>query len=690
MICAFLPLRAITAPVTFGNVDEKRLEQADSSPENWYSIDRDSASDHFSPLKMVNEANVGRVGFAWLFETETKTALEASPVVIDGVMYTTGTWGIVYALNAETGKLIWRFDPKVDGKWARRACCNVVNRGVAVWKGLVYVASLDGRLFALDARSGDMKWVQDTLIDHNRYQTVTGAPQIAGDKVVIGNAGGEFGVRGYVSAYDVKTGAFAWRFFTVPGDPKKPYESADVAMAAKTWDSNTPWEFGGGGAPWGPISYDPKLDLVYLGTGNGTPDAIFARSPKRRDTLFVSSILAIHGGTGRLAWYYQPTPGDSWDFDNCEQLTFADLKIHGALRHVVMQASKNGFYFVLDRSTGELISADKYGEVNWASHIDLKTGRPVLTGDGDFSKEPKLVYPGQAGAHNWRPMSYSPVTKLTYIPTIQWPMLYRYHPSATYQPGKENSEVDVDEGVIPVGQTGVIPIVTKMDYLQAYDPVAQKMVWRIVTSDIPEETGGVLSTAGNLVVQGDSTGFVNFYSATTGTPLVRINVGKSIMAAPVTYAVNGVQYIAFMAGPPRSAFYTTMAAYRYGDAGRVVVLKLDGGPVPLPPVIDRSRPPEPPPSVRSSPQMIEHGRELFASSHCSSCHHLGVDAIAPNLLAMPANIHAVFNQIVLNGLLQANGMASFSDILTESDVDDIHAYLVDAARQGTKAASRQE
>lgn len=666
-------------------VDAARLANADAEPQNWYNIHRGGASDHHSPLTKINESNIGDLGFAWQYETNTTRGLEATPVVVDGVMYASGTWGRVYAVDAKTGKELWTFDPEVPGKWGRRPCCDIVNRGVAVWKGKVYVASLDARLFALDAATGKVVWVKDTLIDHDRYQTSTGAPQIAGNKVIIGNAGAELGVRGYVTAYDTETGKFAWRFFTVPGDPKKPFEHPELAMASKTWDPNSAWDIGGGGTVWGDMAYDPKLNLLYVGVGNGSPHAVYSRSPKGGDTLFIASILAINPDTGRLVWHYQTSPGESWDYTATEQMVLTDLEVGGRVRQVLMQAPKNGFFYVLDRATGELLSAGKYGEVNWATHVDLKTGRPVLTEQGNFSKQPKLVYPGQAGAHNWRPMSYNPKTGLVYIPLIDEPAVYSFAPQGKYRPGESNQHVDsLGEEAVGVDQRGTANApVRYMDFLQAYDPVAQKEVWRTPASGDPEQAGGVLSTAGNLVFQGDGMGYLNVYAADTGAALARINVGTGIMAAPMSYAIDGEQYIAVMAGVGGAMnwkFPINSAAYRYGNNGRIVAFKLGGGRVPLRPIIDREAVMTPP-EVKTSPEMVARGAELFQKARCGWCHNAGAPGLVPNLFAMPPEKHEVFNEIVLEGLLEANGMASFKDMLTKEDVEAIHAYIVDKTKK---------
>lgn len=674
-----------TSPKQPGAIDEARMAQADAEPQNWYATNRTFAADHYSPLSQINDSNAERLGFAWQYNTGTTRGLEASPVVIDGVMYATGNWGVVYALDAATGRELWTFNPHVDGRWARRACCDIVNRGVAVWKGRVYVAALDGRLFALDAGTGRQIWVRDTIIDHDRFLTSTGAPQIAGGNVVIGNGGAEMGVRGYLTAFDAETGAFAWRFFIVPADPSKPQENPELAIAAPTWGPKSRWDVGGGGAAWDAMAYDPELNLLYVGTGNGSPHPAFVRSPGGGDTLFVSSILALNPKTGRMKWYYQTTPRDSWDFTATQQMTLLDLRIGGTLRKVLVQAPKNGFFYVLDRATGELISAEKYTDVNWADHIDMKTGRPVFTAQGDYSREPKLVYPGEAGGHNWRPMSYSRRTGYVYIPTLDFPMVFSLSRDLAYHRGTDNSMDVTDRAAISRAQKGEADIpVIRHDTLQAYDPVHQRAAWSVVTSTDPEQSGGVLSTGGDIVAQGDATGFLNIYDARTGAPLSHIRVGTGIMAAPVSYAVAGRQYIAVMAGLGGASaweFPENSAGYRYGNAGRIVVFALDGGAVPTPALVNRSVVAISPPSgIRTSPEMITRGARLFDSARCSGCHVPGKAGIAPNLLAMQESTHRAFDQIVLGGALSAAGMASFSDILTQSDADDIHAYLASEAK----------
>jgi len=397
------------------SVSDAQIVNAESQPGNWMTYGRTYSEQRFSPLKEINDHNTSRLGLTWCFDLDTNRGQEATPIVIDGVMYFSTAWSKVFALNAATGARLWSYDPKVPRQWGANACCDVVNRGVAVWQGKVYVGTLDGRLIALDAATGQLVWEQLTIDPHWRY-TITGAPRIVKGKVLIGNGGAEFGVRGYVSAYDAQTGKLVWRFYTVPGDPSKPFEQPILARAAKTWTGEW-WKIGGGGTVWDAIVYDPELDLLYIGVGNGGPWNEKYRSPKGGDNLFTCSVVALKPDTGEYVWHYQENAADDWDYDSAEQIILADIPIAGKSRKVLLHAPKNGFFYVIDRENGALISAKPFTFVNWASGIDMKSGRPIESATGRYPRvnAPPIV-PGPLGAHNWQPMSYSPLTGLTYIP----------------------------------------------------------------------------------------------------------------------------------------------------------------------------------------------------------------------------------------------------------------------------------
>ena len=361
-------------------VDGKRLANADSEPENWLSHGRTWSEQRFSPLQQINDENVGQLGLAWYFDLDTSRGQQASPIIVDGVMYSTSAWSKVQVLDAASGEFKWQYDPEVPKIWDVKTCCGVQNRGVAVWKGRVYFGTLDGRLIALNAETGEMVWQVQTT-DPSGYHSITGAPRIVNDKVIIGNGGAEYGVRGYVTAYDTETGEQAWRFYLVPGNPADGFENTAMEKAAETWTGEW-WKNGGGGTAWDSFAYDEEFDLLYIGTGNGSPWPRYLRSPDGGDNLYLSSIVAVRPDTGEYVWHYQTTPGDTWDYTAVQHMILAELEIDGRERKVIMQAPKNGFMYVLDRETGELLSAENYVPVNWATHIDMETGRPVETPGG--------------------------------------------------------------------------------------------------------------------------------------------------------------------------------------------------------------------------------------------------------------------------------------------------------------------
>jgi len=646
----------------------------------------DGGEMHFSPLSKINADNVQSLGLAWVYDDirvrgTVNRGLEATPVIVDGVMYVSGPWSVVYALDAKTGHELWTYDPGVVGAWARKACCDVVNRGVAVWKGRVYVGSLDGYVIALDAHTGRLLWKTDTLIDRTRAYVVGGAPEVAGTNVVIGNGGADMGVRGYVSAYDLATGALSWRFFTVPADPKKGFEHPELAAAAKTWDPHSRWEYGGGGTAWDSIVYDPELDLVYVGTGNAGPHPRWTRSPSGGDNLYLASILAIHARTGRLAWHYQTTPGESWDYTATQNMILADLPIGNVVRRVLLQAPKNGFFYVLDRRTGELISAEKYATVTWADRVDIATGRPVLSAQGDYGRGPKLVYPANWGAHNWQPMSFSPRTGLVYIPVLDGGVVFEREAHPSFRPDSYNAAADErvpeprDENLVR-GQPGG----TMTSILEAWDPIRQQAAWRVPQSTF--YNGGVLSTGSDLLFQGTAAGEFVAYNARSGARLSSIATGTGIMAAPVAYEIDGEEYVAVAAGfggAVLGSYVPGAAALDHQNLGRILAFKLHGGPVPLAPPLPASEQYPLPAPISESQHLIQQGHVLF-QANCGACHSERGGGGYPNLWNLPPAIHGIFEKIVLGGVLSANGMASFSNVLDSQDVKAIHAYLIEDAR----------
>src|SRR5215470_2847016 len=590
------------------NLTAARIIDADREPENWLTHGRTYSEQRFSPLEQINDANADKLGLAWYYDLDTNRGQEATPLVVNGVMYFTTAWSKVIALNAATGIRLWSYDPQVPREWGVNACCDVVNRGLAIWKGKLYLGTLDGRLVAIDAATGKPSWTKLTVDPALRY-TITGAPRVVKDKVIIGNGGAEMGVRGYVSAYDADTGEMVWRFYTVPGDPSKPFESAILEKAAKTWTGEW-WKFGGGGTVWDSIVYDPELDLLYIGVGNGSPWNRRIRSPGGGDNLLLSSIVALKPDTGEYVWHYQETPGESWDYTACQQITLADVSIDGRARKTLLHAPKNGFFYVLDRATGELISARPYTQVNWATGIDPKTGRPTETAIARYEGgEPAPIVPGPLGAHNWQPMSYSPLTGLVYIPVQD--AGFPYKSDENFQPKKLAANYGVD--VVAAGMPQ-IPEIKKAildsvkGRLVAWDPVGQKQVWEVERPG--PWNGGVLSTAGNLVFEGTASGNFEAYRADNGKKLWSFDAQTGVMAGPVTYTVNGHQYIAVLAGWggvfPLVTGEIAFKSGRVRNVSRMLAFKL-GGKASLPPMPKFEEPALDPPPATAGEATVKNG-----------------------------------------------------------------------------------
>jgi quinohemoprotein ethanol dehydrogenase len=692
---------AAAASPKAADVNAARLAAAD--PDQWLTPGRDANGTYYSPLKDIDARNVGTLGFAWDYRLGTHRGQESTPLVIDGVMYATSNFGRVYALDAATGRELWIYDPAIDGRWARYACCDAVNRGVAAFEGKLYVGAMDGWLHAIDARTGRLVWKVDTLIgrDDRKPYTITGAPQLAGDLVVIGNGGADFtGARGYVSAYDRKSGALRWRFFTVPRDPAQgPQDQPHLAAALKTWDARHPWKEGSGGTVWDGMAYDPVLNLVYVGTANAAPYNMKLDGRRGGDELYAASIIAIHAGDGTLAWYYQTTPGDRWDFDSTQKLVLADVDLEGRRRHVIMQADKNGFYYVLDRSSGALVSAATFAYVTWARGIDVKTGRPILDPSADYGRgKPALVFPSEAGAHSWQPMAYDPERAVTYISVqeIGNIMLETSDLRAGLVEGQFTTPAFATEAYDPTAMRslyGALPPLADLErpiktnpasrgFLRAYSVKEHRVKWETQTATAWD--GGVLATAGGLVFQGDANGNLNVYGSDTGKRLASIPLGTSMMAAPITYRVNGIQYVAIVAGFGGGAVINgypldpASAAYRYGNDGRIIAMKIGGPPPPLP--LKRTEPPFPDLPARPMDRKKIASGEVLYNRYCSRCHVMGRGNL-PDLRRIEPGTHALFDSIVLGGAYAVKGMGRFDDVLSPADVDAIHAYLIDGGYQ---------
>ena len=661
-------------------VDAQRLLAAADNTQDWLTHGRTYAEERHSPLDTVNRDNVDRLGLAWDFELDTDRGQEATPLVIDGVVYFTSAWSKAFAVDARTGEELWRFDPEVPQRYAVNACCDVVNRGLAAWGDKVFLGALDGRLIALDRASGEPVWSTVTADPEQRY-TVTGAPRVINGNVIIGNGGAELGVRGYVSAYDADTGDLNWRFYTVPGNPADGFESDVMAMAAETWSGEW-WTLGGGGTAWDSMAYDPDLDLLYVGVGNGSPWNHQIRSDGEGDNLFLSSIIALRPDTGEYVWHFQTTPAESWDYTATQHMILADLEIDGDLRQVIMQAPKNGFFYVLDRVTGEFISGENYVDINWAEGLDPDTGRPIEVEMARYERDAAIVIPGPLGGHNWYPMSRDAETGLVYIPTQNTSYLYA-------DPDEfETQEVGWNLGLDAMPREPVNPedaeraMELPPSSLLAWDPVQQEEVWRV---DYPVMgNGGLLSTGGGLVFQGSADGRFNAYRTDNGEHLWSFEVGDAILGGPVTYELDGEQYVLALAGQG-GAIPLTMGLlsgnYPRQRNGRLMAFRLDADGQ-LPEI--EMRPPVPLDVSDASSEADPQFGGIMYASYCSVCH--GAMAMSagpiPDLRFSPTILdEGVFSTVVLEGTLAHRGMVGFAPDIGAEQVESIRAYLLPLAAE---------
>jgi quinohemoprotein ethanol dehydrogenase len=676
--------------------ENRRILDADREPGSWLTHGRTYSEQRFSPLTTLTPESVSRLGLAWSYELRTTRGAEATPLVVDGVMYVTSSWSLVYALDAKTGKELWVYDPEVDKALGARACCDVVNRGVAFYGGRVYVGAIDGRLIALDARTGALVW-QTWTVDRTQPYTITGAPRAANGLVFIGNGGAEYGVRGHVSAYDAKTGEQRWRFYTVPGEPSKMPEQAAsdsiMSVAAATWTGEW-WKLGGGGTVYDAIVFDEEFNQLLIGVGNGSPWNQQIRSPRGGDNLFLASIVAVDASSGIYKWHYQTAPGETWDYNATQPIVLADLTIDGAVRKVAMQAPKNGFFYVIDRRDGRLISAKPFVPmyptaetpkgmpISWAYGVDQTTGRPLENPEARYLKASAVIRPGPQGAHNWHPMSFSPLTGFVYLPTQELPFEFRTESPFTVRSGLWNTGVSrrplSDD---PAVRSAIKKAVSGA--LVAWDPVAQKEVWRSPRRG--PWNGGTLATAGGIVFQGTVDGQFLAMDAGSGKELWSYDNQAATLAGPISYQIDGEQYVAVLAGNG-SVFYLTasyLAPTEVGPVkGRVYVFKI-GGNAPKP-VLDRvPAANRAPPTIPITPEQYTRGAQLY-SQFCVTCHGAGVIAggAVPDLRRSP-RLHdsVVWTRIVHKGELNGRGMPGFWEQLTPSDAELIRAYV---ARQAAR------
>lgn len=667
-------IKAVTSAV-----DSASIKANAATSNDWPAIGLDYGETRFSKLNQINADNVKKLGLVWSYSLDSSRGVEATPVVVDGIMYQTASWSVVHAIDARTGKKIWSFDPGVDREKGYKGCCDVVNRGVAVYKGKVFVASYDGRLIALDAATGAKVWEKDTLIDHDHSYTITGAPRAFNGKVVIGQGGAEYGARGYVTAYDTETGNQAWRWFTVPGDPSKPFEDASMEAAAKTWDpAGKYWLNGGGGTPWDSMTYDPDLNLVFIGTGNGAPWNRSVRSPSGGDNLYLASLVALNADTGQYVWHYQETPGDHWDYTSTQPMILADITIDGAPRKVILHAPKNGFFFVIDRTNGKFISAKNFVDVNWATGYDA-SGRPIevpaARGDAPYDS-----IPGPFGAHNWHPMSYNPQTGLVYLPAQGVPLNLTPEKSVVQNaptPGKFGGTTGWNVGFVLNGEPPKAPAFGR---LLAWDPVKQKEAWR--AEYVAPWNGGTLTTAGNLVFQGTADGRFIAYNATSGEKLWETPTGTGVVAAASTYMVDGKQYVSVAVGWG-GVFGISQRVTELQSPGTVYTFAVDGK-APLPSFV-KYQTEGLLAGVKYDPKDVPDGTAIYVAA-CATCHGVpGVDkgGNVRNLGYVSPETITNLRDFVFKGPFRDQGMPDFSGKLTEADVVKIQAFI-----QGTADAIR--
>ncbi|MDC9603049.1 PQQ-dependent dehydrogenase, methanol/ethanol family [Pseudoalteromonas sp. GABNS16G] len=680
---ALVPFFVIEASTVIAadQVNQSYIIENAKTGKDWPTHGFDYAETRFSPLAQISADNVENLGLAWSYNLESTRGVEATPLVVDGVMYVTASWSIVHALDAKTGKKLWTYDPEVPGEAGSRGCCDVVNRGVAVHYGNVYVASYDGRLIAIDAKTGEKVWETNTLPDNDMSYTITGAPRVVNGNVIIGNGGAEFGVRGYITAYDAKTGAQKWRWYTVPGNPNEPFENEAMARAAKTWDpSGKYWEAGGGGTVWDSIVFDPDLNLLYIGTGNGSPWSHKKRSPEGGDNLYLSSIVALNADTGEYVWHYQATPGDNWDYTSTQDMILSELMIDGERRKVIMQAPKNGFFFVLDRTNGEFISADNYVDVNWATGYD-SNGRPIEVPEARSMDEPFDIIPGPFGGHNWHSMSFNHQTGLAYFPSQHIPITMVEDPSwesiESNEPGQPMSGI----GWNTAFQFNVAPPSSKpFGRLTAWDPVTQQEAWRY--EHVSPWNGGTLTTAGDLVFQGTADARFMAFNARTGDPLWESPMGTGVIAAPITYEVDGTQYVSIAAGWG-GVFGKSQRASDLKTAGTVYTFVLNGDAEM--PEFTQYQLNSLVSGVEYNPDFIGEGTALYVSN-CVFCHGVpGVDkgGNIPNLGYSKKSVIENLDAFLFHGPFVSSGMPDFTETLSKTDVEKIKAFI-----QGTADAIR--
>lgn len=662
-----------------GAINDQAILSADANQGDWLSYGRNYKEDRYSELAQITKENVGELGLAWASEVGTTKGLQATPLVVDGVMFFTGPFNHVWAYDARTGKEIWHLDPKFNHSEKNiDLCCGFSNRGLAMYKGDLFMGMLDGRLVSIDAATGKIKWDIMTIPEGSHY-SITGAPRIVKGKVIIGNGGAEIGARGYVTAYDAETGAQEWRFYTVPGDPNQPYEHDDLAEAAKTWHGDDYWKQGGGGTVWDAMAYDPDLNLFYIGVGNGAHWDREHRSPGGGDNLYLSSIVALNPDDGSYVWHYQTTPGDSWDYTATQHIILADMDIEGQQRKVLMQAPKNGYFYVIDRTNGEYISADNFVYQNWTTGMD-ENGRPIEAEGARYTDgQQHWISPSSHGGHNWPPMSYNHKTGLVYIPTANQAEAFVH----TKSPNDPDALGGGFGGNVSLNNKLYIPSVfdphpdapaplTQSGRLVAWNPKTQSEVWGV--DQIGLYNGGLLSTSSGLVMQGDAEGMFSIRDAENGKLLKQFDLRSGIVSAPITYEVDGEQYITMLVGWGGYLAKLHKHVPRI-HPGTIYTFKIGGSaayPEKLPPHE------QPLTAMRdgATPDHIGNGWNVF-TRFCVHCHPMpgAGHTTTPDLARSTDNIFNNYENIVMDGALSAKGMPGMRGLISEEEINDVKSFI---------------
>ena len=671
------------ADIPQGNVTDSRVINSPSDePGSWLTYGQNFKEQRFSELTQINTDTIARVGLAWTTQIgDYNMRMQGTPLVVDGVMYVSNGWSVIYALDATTGEEIWKYDPEVDRSYIRLACCGPAhNRGVAVYEGKVFVGTFDGRLIAVNAENGEEVWDVDTWIPEGLGRfNITGAPRAAAGKAYIGQGSGESGHRrGYVTAYDADTGEVSWRFFLVPGDPSQPFEHPEMELAAQTWGGEW-WKYGGGGTAWNSLVYDEEFNSLYIGVGNGAPWPREIRSPGGGDDLFLSTIVSVDVKTGRMNWYYQTTPGDNWDYSSAMDMALGEIEFGGEMRKVVLQAPKNGFFYVIDREDGELLRALPYTEgIDWATHVDMETGRPVENPDVVYESEPQWIMPANSGAHNWEPQSWDNELGLMY---------FYYHDIANFysldEGFVETGEYEIRERGLSLGwgegeyrrrlieEAGPRP--ESQAYIGAFDPITGGYKWRHELES--DYNGGVVATRGGLLFHPEGTGEFSARDTDDGEILWRYSAPGTFRSTSVmTYQVGRDQYVATMMNGNRAIDL----------GGTVLAFKLDGNlDLPIPDIVQATVPELP--DGDFGVDQISEGDDIY-HAQCASCHGgIGIPnevaIVAPDLRLMTLSTHDEMSDIVIGGSRADRGMPEFRDAITSDQLESIRAFVVEQARR---------